>query len=113
MGRCRIASPPRAACRQSETGFREACRARLLGLQKCYSCYLLDRRLAFVRPFRLTICKKLLEHGKTHFAVIQCVTELPAFVNPRRWYPRERQAGKLFDLVFAAARSCIREDCYI
>src|SRR6266403_5683012 len=72
---------------------------------------LLDRRFAFVRPFRLAVCEKLLEHRETDFAVIQCVTEIATFVNPSRRDPRERQPGKVFDFAFAATLAGIRKDC--
>src|SRR6266404_5978772 len=74
---------------------------------------LLDRWFAFVRPFRLAVFEKLLEHRETDFAVIQCVTEIAAFVNPSRWDPRERQPGKLFDFAFATTGAGICKNCYI
>src|SRR5438067_6936594 len=58
---------------------------------------LLDRRFSLVRPFRLAVFEKLLEHRETDFAVIQCVTEIAAFVNPSRRDPRQRQTCELFD----------------
>src|SRR6266516_2348549 len=72
---------------------------------------LLDRRFALGRPFRRAVFEKLLEHRKTDFAVIQCVTEIAAFVNPSRRDPRERQAGKLFDLAFATTGAGICQNC--
>src|SRR5436190_17249583 len=74
---------------------------------------LLDRRLALMRQFRLTVCQKLLEHRKANLAVIQCVAEIAAFVNPSRRNPTQRQTGKLLDLVFAATRTWISENCHV
>src|SRR5262245_30849082 len=66
-----------------------------------------------MRPLRLAVCQKLLEHRKTDFAVIQCVAEIAAFVNPSRRNPAERQTGKLLDLVVTAARTRISENCHV
>src|SRR5438128_9518702 len=73
----------------------------------------LDRRFSLVRPFRLAVFEKLLEHRKTDFAVIQCVTEIAAFVNPSRRNPRHRQTCELFDFALATARAGIRKDCTV
>src|SRR5436309_14478413 len=74
---------------------------------------LLDRRFALVRPFRLAVREKLLEHREADFAVVQCVAELAAFVNPSRRDPRKRQASELFDLVFATTWAGICKDCHV
>src|SRR4029453_5570476 len=74
---------------------------------------LLNRWLAFVRPFRLAVCQKLLEPRKADLPVIQCVTEIAAFVNPSRRNPAERRTGELFDLVFAPTRTGITENCHV
>src|SRR4249919_4379317 len=74
---------------------------------------LLDRWLAFMRPFRLAVCQKLLEHRKANLAVIQCVAEIAAFVNPSRRNPTQRQTSKLFNLVFAATWTGISENCHV
>src|SRR5215831_18054889 len=63
-----------------------------------------------MRPFRFTVFEKLLEHWKTDFAVVQCVAEIAAFVNPSCGNPRERHFGKLLDLVIPLARSWIRQN---
>src|SRR5438093_11419505 len=74
---------------------------------------LFDRRFAFMRPLRLAVFEKLLEHRKTDLAVIQRVAKIAAFVNPSRRNPRERQTGKLLDLVFTATRTWISENCHV
>src|SRR4030095_10997474 len=74
----------------------------MAGAAELWLIKLLNRRLAFVRPFRLAVCQKLLEHGKADLAVIQCVTEIAAFVNPSRRNPAQRQTDKLLDLVLPA-----------
>src|SRR5438093_9223324 len=74
---------------------------------------LLDGRFALVRPFRLAVREKLLEHREADFAVVQCVAELAAFVNPSRRDPRKRQASELFDLVFATTWAGICKDCHV
>src|SRR5262249_53554310 len=63
-----------------------------------------------MRPFRFTVFEKLLEHWKTDFAVVQCVAEITAFVNPSRGNPRERHSGKLLDLAVPLARSSVRQN---
>jgi len=50
----------------------------MAGAAELWLIKLLNRRLAFVRPFRLAVCQKLLEHRKADLAVIQCVTEIAA-----------------------------------
>src|ERR1043166_4253134 len=69
--------------------------------------------LAFVRPFRLAVCQKLLEHRKANLAVVQCVAEIAPFVNPSRRNPAQRQTAKLLDLVFTATRTGISENCHV
>ena len=49
----------------------------------------------------------MLENVEPHFAIIQRVTKIAAFINPGRWDPSERRSGELFDLVIAAARAGI------
>src|SRR5437762_6132234 len=66
-----------------------------------------------MRPLRLAVFEKLLEHRKTDLAVIQRVAKIAAFVNPSRRNPRERQTGKLLDLVFTATRTWISENCHV
>src|SRR4029450_5488462 len=85
----------------------------MAGAAELWLIKLLNRRLAFVRPFRLAVCQKLLEHRKTDLAVIQCVTEIAAFVNPSRRNPAHRQTSKLFDLFFAATRTGVTENCHV
>src|SRR5580765_5577388 len=85
----------------------------MAGTGELWLIKLLDRRLAFVRPFRLAVCQKLLEHRKANLAVIQCVTEIAAFVNPSCRNPIQRQTSKLFDLVFATTRTGISENCHV
>src|SRR5262249_54984609 len=70
-------------------------------------------RLALVRPLRLAVCQKLLEHRETDLTVIQCVAEVTAFVNPGCRNPRQRQTGKLLDLVLTVARTGISEDRHV
>ena len=70
---------------------------------------LLDLRLAFVRPLRLAVLKKLLQHWKADFAVVQGVTQIAAFIHPGCRNPRKRQTGKLLDVIFAA-RAGIGQD---
>src|SRR4029453_11511916 len=85
----------------------------MAGAAELWLIKLLNRRLAFVRPFRLAVCQKLLEHRKANLAVIQCVAEIAAFVNPSRRNPAERQPGKLLELVFTAARTGISKNCHV
>src|SRR5512132_849349 len=66
-----------------------------------------------MRPFRLAVCQKLLEHRKANLAVVQCVAEIAAFVNPSRRNPTQRQTTKLLDLVFTATRTGITENCHV
>ena len=66
-----------------------------------------------MRPFRFAVFEKLLEHRETDFAVIQCVAKIAVFVNPSRRDPRKRQAGELFDLVFATTRAGIGQNCHV
>src|SRR3954452_14778793 len=66
-----------------------------------------------MRPFRLAICQKLLEHRKANLAVIKCVAEIAAFVDQRGGNPTQRQTSKLFDLVFAATRTGISNNCHV
>src|SRR4029453_6108903 len=63
-----------------------------------------------MRPFRFTVFKELLEHIKTDFAVVQCVAEIAAFVNPSRGNPRYGHPGELLDLVVTLARSRVRQN---
>src|SRR5262245_5875453 len=74
---------------------------------------LFTRCLAFVRPFRLAVCQKLLEHRKTDLAVIQCVAEIAAFVNASRRNPAQRQTAKLLDLIFTTTRTGISKNCHV
>src|SRR5439155_16064479 len=55
----------------------------------------------------------LLKHRKTDLAVIQCVAEIAAFVNPGRRNPRERQTRKLPDLVFTATWTRISKNRHV
>src|SRR5689334_21668980 len=66
-----------------------------------------------MRPLRLAVCQKLLEHRKTDLAVVQCVTEIAAFVNPSRRDPAQRQTGKLLDLIVTATRTGVSENCHV
>src|SRR4051794_21007059 len=66
-----------------------------------------------MRPLRLAVCQKLLEHGKANLTVIQPVAEIAAFVNPSRRNPTQRQTSKLFELIFAATRTRISDKCHV
>src|SRR5258708_35154229 len=65
---------------------------------------------ALMRPFRFAVFDKLLEHWKTHFAVVQSVAKIASFIDQRRWYPGERHSGKLLDLRVAVTRPGIGQN---
>src|SRR4030095_6190260 len=74
-----------------------------------HSKRLLDLRLAFVRPLRLAVLKKLLQDWKADFAVVPGVTQVAAPIQLCFWDSRKRHTSKLLDVILAA-RAGIGQD---
>src|SRR5204863_7375413 len=78
--------------------------------EQCESLGGAYRRFAFMRPFRFAVFEKLLEHRETDLAVVQCVAEIAALVNPSRGDRRKRHPGEWCDFAVPFGRSRISQD---
>src|SRR5450432_78880 len=65
-----------------------------------------------MRPLRIAVREKLLQHVEAHFPVVQRVSQVAAFENPRRGNPTERQVEEALDLA-RAARAGVGQDGYV